>query len=94
MIMALPVSEGQGKELSMYNPVDEYAKAHQSALLEEARIERSLRSLRDPGHRAGDSPGLRDKVLLVAGDWMIALGRRMHNATRCCASHPLSEGRV
>jgi len=78
----------------MYNPIDEYARAHQADLLSEARIERSLLALKPRPEYPGELPGLRDRVLLQAGDWMIALGRRMHNATRCCASTPLSEGRL
>ncbi len=73
----------------MYNPIDEFAKAHQKELLIEAQTERSLGGLR------GEQPGLRDRILIATGDWMIALGQRLHNATRCqCASHNLSENRV
>ncbi len=75
----------------MYNPIDEFAREHQQELLAEAQVERSLAFLRE------DRPDLRDRILIVAGNWMIALGQRLHNATRCqCASHPhqLSEHRI
>ncbi len=73
----------------MYNPIDEFAKAHQRELLLEAQTERSLGGLR------GEQPGLRDRILIATGDWMIALGQRLHNATRSrCVSRDLSETRV
>jgi hypothetical protein len=73
----------------MYNPIDEFAKAHQQDLLAEARTERSLAFLR------ADRPGLRDRVLIAVGNWMIALGHRLHNATHCqCAANQFSENRV
>jgi hypothetical protein len=73
----------------MYNPIDEYAKAHQRDLLAEAQAERSLDFLR------GERPGLRDTVLIVTGNWMISLGRRLHNSTHCpCVSNKLSENRA
>jgi hypothetical protein len=73
----------------MYTPVDEFARAHQDELLREATIERSLRQW------DAEKPGLRDRILIKIGDWMIALGCRMLSAARThCASQELSNGQI